>query len=468
MRHYGFEKVSFFDDEEKKSAPKKKYLFCSGCGCKINTGIRFCPKCGKKTSDSAPVLNKTIRKKTIDSAPVLNKTIRKKIPDAETIAKMKKKLNGKWGRIKIDKLESVSIGRDPNCDIHIKDVRIMLYHAFFRKNMNKWYIYDSSLSRNIFLNRTRVNNRAELFPGDFIQLFDTQIIFFGDEIAYCINNKSGQHLNIQIEKKTVRSTSFPYAKKELIKDINIFVPSGEFVLILGGSGAGKTTFMNAVLGLRKAKGKILLNGLDLYKNFNQMKYKIGYVPQFSLVRSNETVENAIIDAARIKLPSDISDAELHERVNKVISMLALEPHKTNLFSKLSGGQKKRVCVAIEAVIDPSLFFLDEPDSGLDGVNSRHLMEILHKLALQDKIVMTITHAPNNAQDLFTKVVVLAKSKKDGSGHLAFYGSVEESLRFFEVDNLQDIILRINPHDEGGEDRADEFIQKFSAKRRGRI
>lgn len=93
------------------------------------------------------------------------------------------------------------------------------------------------------------------------------------------------------------------------------------------------------------------------------------------------------------------------------------------------------------------------------------MEILHKLALQDKIVMTITHAPNNAQDLFTKIIVLAKSKMDGSGHLAFYGTVERALQFFEVSNLQDIILRINPADEGGEDRADEFIKKFNVYRK---
>ena len=378
---------------------------------------------------------------------------------------MKKSLDGKWIRIKLDKKEAISVGRDEKCDITVKDVRFMLYHALFRKNMNKWYLYDSSISRSIFVNSRRIVNATELFAGDIIQIFDARFIFFDDEIAYRINTRAGQLLQIRINNKSVYSNKFPYKKKALIRNINMDVPSGEFVLVLGGSGAGKTTFMNAVLGLRKAKGQILLNGIDLYHNFNQLKYRIGYVPQFSLVRSNETVENAIIDAAKIKLPSDISDAELMARVDSVISMLALEQHRTSLFARLSGGQKKRVCVAIEAVVDPGLFFLDEPDSGLDGVNSRHLMEILHKLALQDKIVMTITHAPNNAQDLFTKIIVLAKSKIDGSGHLAFYGTVEKALQFFEVSNLQDIILRINPADEGGEDRADEFIKKFNICRR---
>jgi len=449
-----FNKVVGFDDDSvsSKSLERRKNsktIFCPKCGCNVKVDAPFCPKCGNQ-----------IAKREVKKPEHISKKM-----SPEFIENMKKGLDGKWIRIKLDKKETVSIGRDERCDISVKDVRFMLYHALFRKNMNKWYLYDSSISGSVFVNNRRITNATEVFPGDIIQIFDARFVFFYDELAYIINTRAGQLLQIRIDNKSVRSNKFPYQKKALIKNINIDVPSGEFVLILGGSGAGKTTFMNAVLGLRKAKGQILLNGIDLYNNFNQLKYRIGYVPQFSLVRSNETVENAIIDAARIKLPSDISDAELTARVDSVISMLALANHRTSLFSKLSGGQKKRVCVAIEAVVDPGLFFLDEPDSGLDGVNSRHLMEILHKLALKDKIVMTITHAPNNAQDLFTKIIVLAKSKIDGSGHLAFYGTVERALQFFEVSNLQDIILRINPADEGGEDRADEFIKKFNICRK---
>ena len=450
-----FNKVVGFDDDDSGSSKSlerrkdSKTIFCPKCGYNVKADAPFCPKCGNQ-----------IAKRDVKKLEHISKKM-----SPEFIENMKKGLDGKWIRIKLDKKEVVSIGRDERCDISVKDVRFMLYHALFRKNMNKWYLYDSSISGSVFVNNRRITNATEVFPGDVIQIFDARFVFFYDELAYSINTRAGQLLQIRIDNKSVRSNKFPYQKKELIKNINIDVPSGEFVLVLGGSGAGKTTFMNAVLGLRKAKGQILLNGIDLYNNFNQLKYRIGYVPQFSLVRSNETVENAIIDAARIKLPSDISDAELMARVDSVISMLALVNHRTSLFSKLSGGQKNRVCVAIEAVVDPGLFFLDEPDSGLDGVNSRHLMEILHKLALQDKIVMTITHAPNNAQDLFTKIIVLAKSKMDGSGHLAFYGTVERALQFFEVSNLQDIILRINPADEGGEDRADEFIKKFNVYRK---
>jgi len=295
---------------------------------------------------------------------------------------------------------------------------------------------------------------------DYIQIFDTCFVFMGTELAYLHQQKSTQTLQIDIERKRIH-------RKTLIENIHIQIPSGEFVLVLDGSGAGKTTFMNAVLGTRKAKGKILLNGLDLYAHFHEMKQKIGYVPQFSLVRENETVENALIEAAKLKLPPDITEEALTKRVNEVLAMLALESHRNKLFSNLSGGQKKRVSVAMEAVSDPSLFFLDEPDSGLDGGNGRNLMEILHGIALQDKIVMTITYAPNNAQDLFTKVIVLAKSEKDGIGRLAFYGTVNEVLEFFEVETLQEIILRINPVDEGGEARADEYIMRYELWKKGK-
>lgn len=456
MAGNGFKTVIGFDEykEGHKSSSTKtakkstRTFFCPMCRASLKAGTQFCPKCG----------NKIVKREIKSEKPAVKK------PNREHIEKMKNSLDGKWIRIRLDKKTAVTVGRDKACDISVKDVRLMLYHAVFKKHMNKWYLHGCSPAGNVSVNKERVTNPRELFPGDIIRIMDITLIFFDDEIAYSINIKAGQLLQIRIDSKSVNSNKFPYKKKVLIKNINIDVPSGEFVLILGGSGAGKTTFMNAVLGLRKAKGKIVLNGLDLYSNFNQLKYRIGYVPQFSLVRSNETVENAIIDAARIKLPTDISEAELMSRVDSVISMLALEQYRSNLFSNLSGGQKKRVCVAIEAVVDPGLFFLDEPDSGLDGVNSRHLMEILHKLALQDKIVMTITHSPNNAQDLFTKIIVLAKSKIDGSGHLAFYGTIDKALKFFEVSTLQDIILRINPADEGGEDRADEFIRKFNSFR----
>ena len=94
------------------------------------------------------------------------------------------------------------------------------------------------------------------------------------------------------------------------------------------------------------------------------------------------------------------------------------------------------------------------------------MENLRQIADTGKIVMVITHAPDRAADLFHKVVVLAKSTKDQSGHLAFFGTVEEAYAFFDTDSLEGVVRRINRADEGGDGRADEYIRKFAAGRFG--
>lgn len=131
-----------------------------------------------------------------------------------------------------------------------------------------------------------------------------------------------------------------------------------------------------------------------------------------------------------------------------------------LVSKLSGGQRKRLSIAVEFVASPDLFILDEPDSGLDGVMARELMEYLRQIADDRKIVMVITHTPDRVIDLFDKVIVLAKSTGDHVGHLAFYGGVEEARSFFGKDSMEEILLLMNSKEEGGQGLADAYIEKF--------
>ena len=232
------------------------------------------------------------------------------------------------------------------------------------------------------------------------------------------------------------------------------------VLILGGSGAGKTTFINAVMGYEKAKGTIKEGDRDIYRNYNQMKYEIGFVPQQDLLREDDTVYDTLDNAAELKLPASLNDDSRKERILQVLELLGLEREKDNFVEKLSGGQRKRLSIAVEFIADPSLFFLDEPDSGLDGTMARSLMENLRRIADENKIVMVITHAPDRAADLFDKVLVLAKSEEKNVGRLAFYGRVDEAKEFFGTDFLEGIVKKINRKDEGGEGLADEFIKKF--------
>lgn len=264
-------------------------------------------------------------------------------------------------------------------------------------------------------------------------------------------------LTVNLRDRTV--TEF-FQKKVLLRDIHMAIPQGHMVLLLGGSGAGKTTFLNAVNGYEKAHAQVMLNGTDMYKHYKKMQYEVGFVPQTEMMRGKDTVLNTLLDAAKLRLSRDITPAQRRARVDEVMDIFGLKPVKNNLVEKLSGGQKKRLSISMEFISNPSLFILDEPDSGLDGVMARELFEQLRKIADTGKIVIVITHTPDRVIDLFDDVIVLAKDSAR-TGRLAFYGSVEDARRFFQRERMEQIVKSVNRVEEGGDGLADEFVMKYA-------
>ncbi len=264
-------------------------------------------------------------------------------------------------------------------------------------------------------------------------------------------------LTLNLEERSAKKF---FRKKVLLKDIHLSIPTGHMVLLLGGSGAGKTTFVNAATGYEKADAEVILSGQDVYKDYDQMKFDLGFAPQQDLMRDCDTVIMTLKDAASLRLPLDMPHADKEERVTTVLEMFGLAAVKHNLVSSLSGGQRKRLSIAMEFISDPTMFFLDEPDSGLDGVLARKLFTELRSIADEGKIVVVITHTPDRVIDLFDDVIVLAKDKTK-TGRLAYYGPVKEAYTFFGKDSMEEILLSINPKDEGGEARADEFVEKYA-------
>ena len=153
--------------------------------------------------------------------------------------------------------------------------------------------------------------------------------------------------------------------------------------------------MNAVMGYEKADGRILHGGTDIYTEYERMKYEIGFVPQQDLLRGSghrlrHLAERSPHEAAqRDPGPTNASSGS-----RKCWKLLGLQRERDSLVVKLSGGQRKRLSIAVEFIADPSLFFLDEPDSGLDGIMARSLMQNLRTIADRGKIVMVITHGPD--------------------------------------------------------------------------
>lgn len=264
-------------------------------------------------------------------------------------------------------------------------------------------------------------------------------------------------LTVNLEERTVPDF---FKKKYLLRDIHMYIKPGSMVLLLGGSGAGKTTFLNAVNGYERARAKVVLNSGDVYANYKKMQYEIGFVPQQDLMRGSDTVLRTLTDAALLRLPIDMPAAKRRERVEEVMQIFGLGPVAGSLVVKLSGGQRKRLSIAMEFISNPSLFILDEPDSGLDGVMARELMEQLRAIADQGKIVIVITHTPDRVIDLFDDVIVLAKDA-NRTGRLSYYGSIADARTFFERESMEQIVRCINREEEGGEGRADEFIAKYA-------
>lgn len=378
-----------------------------------------------------------------------------------------------WNRYSLTGQTDVHIGRNINTGIALTDFMVSRNHALLTVQPDgRWKITDCDSKNGVAVNRNVIDDEQLLNLFDVIRIANTTLIFLGDEIVYnTVNTKTQKQnydsravvMNVGINEVKVRKHG-SLSRKTLLRNIYLDIESGDFILILGGSGAGKTTFLRALLGQYRANGKIMLGGMDLYKNFRMLKHKIGIVEQFSSTRDNDTVYHTIEDAALSKLAGDYSNEEIRQRVEDIIKRMMLTSLRNNLIRNLSGGQKKRVEVAIQAIGDQEIFILDEPDSGMDFASRVDLMENLRSCTESGGVVSVISHSPDDAAHMFTKVIVLAKSQSDEVGHLAYYGDVQNALSFFGVNKLSEIVMEINY--EGGKGRADEFIQKFERTRRG--
>lgn len=251
-------------------------------------------------------------------------------------------------------------------------------------------------------------------------------------------------------------------QRTLLNNISLSIPQRSFVALVGSSGAGKSTLMEALSGLRKAVGgTIYYNGQDYYENIEAFKTQIGYVPQDEIIHRDLTVERVLSYTARLRLPKDFKPEQIEQRINEVLDDVEMSHRRKNLVRQLSGGQRKRVSIALELLAKPSLFFLDEPTSGLDPGLDRRMMMLLRKLADKGHTIVLVTHATSNIT-VCDYVCFLAPG-----GNLAYYGPPEGARSYFKQSDFAEIYGMLDPGDSSQElalEKAEEFRQSDDFQR----
>ena len=349
------------------------------------------------------------------------------------------------------------VGRDPACEYPLDFPMISWRHAQFQRTAQGIVVEDLGSLNGTYINGARISGKVPLKPGDEVGLgsFHFQILE-GGSIA-----KREYNGNVTIEVAGV-TVDLPNGDR-LLDPVSLTVFPSEIIALMGPAGAGKTTFLKTLNGYTPpASGRVLFNGYDLYQFYDQFRQQLGYVPQDDIVHAQLKVWEALYFSA--KLRTDLTDAEIHQRIDKVLNNLGISDKKDTIIGSpekkvLSGGQRKRVNIALELINDTPVIFLDEPTSGLSSYDAENVVILLKKLAAEGKTIITTIHQPS--LDVFKQFdnLIMISRDRGGRGALAYFGpAFPDSIEFFDPDGSRAI------KSQQGKDLSPEMLLSGLAKR----
>jgi ABC-type multidrug transport system ATPase subunit len=326
--------------------------------------------------------------------------------------------------------QELTIGRDDNNDVKLDGLQISNRHARLLQSGSSVAIEDLNSTNGVYVNGQKIS-RQNISTSDAVQIGSFVIRVDNAGNIGVFDTRSKTRIDSVNITKEVKDRSGGGTLK-LLDGVSLTIMPNEFVGLLGPSGAGKSTFMDALNGMRPASGgSVLVNNLDLYQNLDALKQSIGYVPQDDIIHRELTVYRTLYYVAKLRLSTDVSRKEIDQIVNEVMDVTGLSERRDVPINQLSGGQRKRVSIAVELVTKPSVIYLDEPTSGLDPATEEKIMILFRQIAESGRTVILTTHAMENVK-LFDKIVLLMRGK------LVFYGKPQEALEHVGAKSFKEL------------------------------
>jgi ABC-type multidrug transport system ATPase subunit len=315
---------------------------------------------------------------------------------------------------------TVKIGRAPDNDVVLDEPNVSWHHAELRPGSPPTLV-DLGSRNGSRLGYQLLQGSAPLPPGVPAGVGAFSLRYEHGELIVT-DERGGLSLTAQQVGVTVGALT-------ILQPTSISVAPGEFAALIGPSGSGKTTLLKCLAGVAEpTAGQILIGPDPLELRLTE----VGYVPQSDVVHGRLTVSEALLYAARLRLPSDTKHPEHVIAVDDVLTELRLAEHGATEIERLSGGQRKRVACGVELIGKPTMLLLDEPTSGLDPALERRLMLTLRRLADSGRGIIVVTHATSSLS-LCDTVAVMGPG-----GHVLFAGAPADSLEHFAVGAYDEI------------------------------
>lgn len=345
----------------------------------------------------------------------------------------------------------ITIGRATDNTIQISVRTVSRHHASLRLDREGYVLFDENSTNGLRYKGAPIRE-LRLYDGAFVRIDDTEGNFVtltyrdaqrpppvrADAPTPALGQPISAVSQIAPDIEQIRIDAVDLAvqidnNRMILNHISLTLYPQELVAVVGGSGTGKSTLVNALSGARPAThGMVYFNGVDYYQNLEDYRGRLGYVPQDDIVHTELSVERTLTYAARLRLPRNTSSEAIKQRVTEVLADVELSDHRATVVRRLSGGQRKRVSIAVELLSRPSLLFLDEPSTGLDPGIGKRLMSLLRRLADRGRTVVLITHATSNIT-VCDKLIFLARG-----GRLCYFGVPHDVRAFFAVQSFADI------------------------------